>query len=381
MTENMTAEERVRRAVSLQEPDRVPVILAMDSFAARQKGMSLAEFTSDYDRARDTIIEVWKGFGADGVLAPSPATPFLFTLLWGTRVKVPGKEFPDQWLWQLDESQPFMQVEDYDLVVQKGFNHFLVTLGCRILQMSPGDVVGRLQWHVEKSAEDVRKWREAGAFVLCASAAPMPFDSFSGARTFHQFILDLYRYPDKVQAAIEASVPDVVESAKLAVKVTGIPGVFLGATRACGGLVNLKIFERFFLPSLKQVVEALVADGITPLLHFDQDWTKNLPYFRELPRAKCILHLDGFTDIFKAKEILGDHMCLKGDVHPTMLVLGSMEEVEDYTRQLIDRVGRGGGFILSQGCDIPPDARPENVRAMVETARTYGVYGRNGGGD
>ena len=39
-----------------------------------------------------------------------------------------------------------------------------------------------------------------------------------------------------------------------------------------------------------------------------------IPRFRELPRASCVVELDGATDIRKAREVLADHLCIKGDV-------------------------------------------------------------------
>ncbi len=96
-----------------------------------------------------------------------------------------------------------------------------------------------------------------------------------------------------------------------------------------------------------------------------------LDFFKEIPKGKCILELDSQTDMFQAKKVLGDHMCLMRDVTATVLKLGSPQEVEAYCRRLIDEVGEGGGFILSSGCGIPHDAKPENVRAMVQTGMTY----------
>ena len=92
-----------------------------------------------------------------------------------------------------------------------------------------------------------------------------------------------------------------------------------------------------------------------------------LPYLRELPRASCVIELDGTTDIFKAKEILGDWLCLKGDVPATLLAQGEPDQVSDYCQNLIRSIGSDGGFILSSGCEVPLDARPENVVALVQS--------------
>jgi len=135
-----------------------------------------------------------------------------------------------------------------------------------------------------------------------------------------------------------------------------------------------KHFEQLALPSLERIIDDLVASGITPLLHCDTDWTRFFEYFRRFPRGSCILELDGASDIFKAKEMLGDLMCIMGDVPAVMLAFATPEKVRDYCRRLIQVVGKGGGFILSSGCSLPPNAKPENVSVMREAVEEYGWY-------
>ena len=93
----------------------------------------------------------------------------------------------------------------------------------------------------------------------------------------------------------------------------------------------------------------------------------DLERFRELPRGRCILALDGENDIFKAREVLGDHMCIMGDVPASMLFLGTPDKVYAYCTRLIRELGPEG-FILQSGCDIPANAKLENVQAMVAAA-------------
>jgi methanogenic corrinoid protein MtbC1 len=133
----------------------------------------------------------------------------------------------------------------------------------------------------------------------------------------------------------------------------------------------MDVFERFEWPFLQRYVDAFVSEGILPWLHFDTDWGMNLPHLKQLPKGKCVCDLDGTTDIFRAKEILGGHMCISGDVPAALLSLGEPEQVADYCKRLIDEVGEGGGFMLTSGCECPIDVRPENLRAMVETGKHY----------
>lgn len=65
-------------------------------------------------------------------------------------------------------------------------------------------------------------------------------------------------------------------------------------------------------------------------------------------------------------------MCIMGDVPAALLKLGEPDEVDEYCRRLITELGADGGFILSTGCTLPLDAKPENVRAMIRSVSRYG---------
>jgi uroporphyrinogen-III decarboxylase len=93
---------------------------------------------------------------------------------------------------------------------------------------------------------------------------------------------------------------------------------------------------------------------------------------KDLPRGKTIWLFDA-TDMARAKETLGDVACISGNVPSTILGVGTPDEVSEYVRKLIDTAGKGGGYILQNGA-VLDDAKPENVRAMIETGKKYGVY-------
>jgi len=99
---------------------------------------------------------------------------------------------------------------------------------------------------------------------------------------------------------------------------------------------------------------------------------KQLEYFTGFPKGSLVILFEQ-TDIFRAKEILGDRVCLMGNVPLPLLQLGSPQDVEEYCRKLIKVCGKGGGFILANGGGIY-DAKPENMRAMVDSIMKYGWY-------
>ena len=79
------------------------------------------------------------------------------------------------------------------------------------------------------------------------------------------------------------------------------------------------------------------------------------------------------SDMVKVKETLGQNACLIGNVSSSMLRLGAPEDVRNYAKKLIDTVGKGGGFIMSNGAFFD-EAKPENIKAMADVTREYGVY-------
>ncbi len=136
--------------------------------------------------------------------------------------------------------------------------------------------------------------------------------------------------------------------------------------------MSLKQFEKFYWPTLKKVCLALIEEDLTPWVFFEGNYTSRLEYLLDLPKGKVLAHLDS-TDIFKAKDILGNHMCIMGNVPASILQTGTKDEVIAYTKRLIDKVGKDGGYIMA--CRSPMDKTdPELVKTWMDFTREYGVY-------
>jgi len=50
----------------------------------------------------------------------------------------------------------------------------------------------------------------------------------------------------------------------------------------------------------------------------------------------------------------------------------TVPEVREEVRRLLERIGRDGGYIAAPAHDVPRDARPENVAAMIDVLRSQG---------
>ncbi|MCU0285142.1 MAG: uroporphyrinogen-III decarboxylase [Acidobacteria bacterium] len=380
-SETMTSNERFETAVNLKEPDRVPVCPLGMLFAAPYAGITMEKYYTDLDALQKAQRQVFDGLGGwDVVGLAGTAMTDIFALMtvFPNKMKRPGKELPADSISQFDESTPSMSLDDYNIIIKKGWNYFFFKHLYRRIQpddessiFGSGKVLVKLMSFLWTYRKDIRYWQKRGVPVLVSGPCGVPYEMFSTARTFNQFILDIRRHPDLIKAAMDAVLSATISMVVRGAKFLGVPRVFLTGERGSGDVISPSYFENFYLPWLLQLVDALIKENITPLLHFDGNWDRNLPYLKELPRGKCILDLDSTTNIFKAKEILGDRMCIMGDVPASLLTLGTPEEVESYCKKLIDEIGRGGGFILSSGCTVPYNAKIENLKAMINTGKTY----------
>lgn len=371
--ETMTRRERVEAAIALEIPDRVPVMPLMFSFQFRHRGMNYVEAWRDLDKAFQATLDTFDDLGGFDIL---PKTNMYWPLLGGRfsqapmRALIPGKQLPeDSWI-QIDERGLFSR-DDYDRIASVGWNafwdeHFEEMSGKSIEKEK---VVQNAL--LERYCREMQVCEERGIPVLLGTTVDSVLMAFSISRTMTQFIIDLYEVPDKVQAAMDASCDDLIQNALDTIAITKRPLAWIVLERGSGSICSLDMFERFEWPYLQRYVDAFASEGITSWFHLDTDWSLNLPYFRKLPKGKCVADLDGTTDIFRANEILGGHMCISGDVPASLLTLGRPDEVQNYCRRLIDVVGKDGGFILSTGCECPIDARFENVKIMIETAKCY----------
>lgn len=350
---------RIRAAIALEKPDRVPVVPLGDSFAARVAGVKLSEFCTKPDVAYQTMMQVFTSLGEiDGIQHASYNVNAL-SMIWLSRVKIPGRDLPENSLWQVEELE-LMRPDDYDKIIEQGYPKWLESFYVERLD----NLMARLGPFLGSVPEAIGAWEKIGIPAVSPVIFTVPYEYFCGGRSLRAFVTDLYRMPDKVQAAMDVAMPHLLENARQVCRAFGLMAVWLGGWRAASEFLAPRLWERFVFPYYKQLAEAVIAEGVTPVFHFDSDWTRDLSYFREMPKARCVLSTDGCTDIYKAKEMLGDHMCLMGDVPARMLTLADADEVHAYASRLVRDLGPTG-FILAQGCDIPPDAKPENVRAMI----------------
>ena len=402
--------QRVEDAIQLKVPDRVPFFLFSGYLPCRYVGMTLEE--AHYDS--ETYFAACKKLTVD--LAPdlyfnagSPVKTAGRALdaLEMRQVKWPGHGVPATSPFQFVEDE-YVRADEIDALLDDPSDYTIrtylprvygalesfatlpplswmlmgyITTGLAAVLTIPAvadalealAVAGReaADWAAGEAALD-QELADLGFPVLAGSGSFAPMDFAGVIRGSKGMMLDMFRQPDKLLALLDKLQPICIDTALALAQMSGNPRVFVAINRGADGLMSLQQFETFYWPGFRAVVFALVEAGLTPVVHFQGDFTTRLEYLTEFPRGKVVGLFDR-TDVFRAKEIVGDTLCICGNMPLTLLRAGTPEQIRDYARKLIDVVGKDGGFIMSANT-VMDDADPDRVKVWLDFTREYGVY-------
>jgi len=376
MADTMTAIQRVDKHINLEEPDRVGIAPMGEFYYAQMMDMTIEEILMSPWRADEAFEYGYKKHGGLDMaevafllamyLSPTPDIFSTFYFDW----HLPGRERDPNDIPNLNErarENPLMTEEDYDLILKHGLHRFFSFRRAGMADM------GLLGAALPQTAEIARKWWEQYEVpTMIDGAMNAPFTLLSQLRGSTNFMLDLRRYPDKVLEVLDVVCDGVIAAGLALAELVQARTIILGAVRGSADFISPKMFEKFCLPYLVRCAHAASAAGLRVQYHFDTNWTPMLEYFKELPPKSGYLHLDERTDIIQAKKVLGDHLCLFGNLKPSLFALGTVEEVEREVKTIIDGCAAGGGLIVS--AELTADSKFELVDKMVQTTKTYGVY-------
>lgn len=360
---------RTLNAVQMKPVDKIPFSYSGPAYLARSQGMKIGTYVSDFMKATDAAVGfVAEHPGIDTLHTPT-ISPYALSTLWLSKVRVPGQELPEDELWQVDE-QELMTVEDYETIIKNGYGPWLEDF----LKNRAGDPLPKMQPFIQSSPETFRRMAvEANMPVVNTVSVGAPFEGFCGARQLMNFFMDLMEEPELVKKALDKAMEHVYGNFVAQLDAIKPIGVWVGGWRAAPELMAHDTWMEFVWPYLRRLIDAAIERNVLPILHFDSCWESELETLKELPPRTCLLMLDGSTDMRMARNVLDDRMCLMGDVPSTMLAFGDENQVYQYVTKLIDDVGPKTGLIVSSGCDTPLNAKPENVRAMIQATVDYRI--------
>lgn len=396
-------------AITLKKPERVPVTANVQFLPAGHSGFTKREVMYDSKKSAAALTKFHEDFLPDSQAKPvSPAR--VFELLGLELVDWPGKGLPDQTPWQYLEAE-YMKADEYDALLADPEGYFRRALLPRfgsafaplamlppftdfmeaaampynmLAYTGPGLVEG-MQRLVEVAGE-CRDWLKvtgaAGADAAgrlgippeWSASAKAPYDVLADTlRGTKGIMVDRFRQPEKILAAAERFVPLMVDFCVRQGAWAESPLVVFWLHKGADGFMSDADFRTFYWPTLKEVIKGLVDQGLVPALFAQGSYNQRLAVIAddELPSGSVLWMFDQ-TDMAAAKRALEGRACIAGNVPTALLAVGGVDEVERYVSRLLDGCAPGGGFILRNGAALD-DAKPENLKAMLEVGRNREV--------
>jgi len=410
-TEQMYRERitRINDVIELKVPDRIPVYLSSGFFPAYYAGISPREAMYEYDKfcaawekhAFDFEADV---YGSSSIVGPGMAYEILDYKLY----RWPGHGIRADAPYQCVEAE-YMKEDEYDKLIQDPSDFWLRTYLPRIFgELEPLKKLSTFTSVVEmpftgayflpygmpdinasfeallSAGQEATRWRkavarcdkvvmESGFPIFRGGATKAPFDTLGDTlRGTRGIMMDMYRQPEKLIEAMEKLTPLMLEMGVSGTRSSGNPIVFIPLHKGADGFLSNEQYKTFYWPTLKKVILGLIDEGLVPLVFAEGAYDTRLDIIQDIPKGSTIWQFD-YTDMAKAKEVLGNTACIAGNVPISLLSTGTPDEVKVYCKKLIDVAGKDGGFILAPGASID-NVRPENLREMVNFTKEYGIY-------
>jgi len=407
---NMTSRERVRKSLTHEEPDRVPLfelafstklasnILGRKAFFPRSGGLNLKKIIQANMAGRETRqkmiregtetqVELYTKIGYDAMylipteyLQPVCGSYGLFGSNYLFDVSIEEIK-PDT--WKISSSEGFWSVYSYEEQSDALFStdDSIKSGGIKalrryveILESNDKDINEYTKDALEATRIMVEKTKSGELFVLGHGDVCHPNDQaylpvFLEAMAAEPKLVDRF-----FEATTEAILPIV--QAQLEIGVDGI----MGATDWCfktGPIMSPKMFNRFFVPHLKEIVQLTHRYNKPFIKHLDGNTESILPALVDKVGIDAYHSIEPTAgmDIYKLKEQYGRRISLWGNVDcGEILINGTPEQIRENVKDLIGTVAPGGGFVLASSNAIQDWVPMKNLQTMLQAARDYGDY-------
>ncbi len=388
--------ERLRRyvmAMRNEKPDRVPIRPFVAEFTAKYAGYTCQEVTHDFEKAFSAVRKCAAHFDWDAVVGNMVYVWTGLTQAIGLKYYgIPGIDVPVDTGFQYrepPEEEAFMKPDEYDEFSKDPtgflFNVWLPRVCTDVIPMGETTTyrnnlsflkggMAMLSYFNAFGTQNALLRSESGTVSAISGILKAPLDILADKlRGYIGLCRDLLERREKVIAACEALMPHLLHVALSGADPDKNIPISVWMHRGCVPFISPKDFNTIYWATLKPIVEEIWSGGHQVLFYAEGDWNHHLDSFAELPDQSIIYHVDQ-ADIFEVHKKLGHKFCLSGGLPNFLLSYGTPDDVRAYCKKLIDGVGRDGGYIMDASAIVQNDAKVENISAMTDFTREYGIY-------
>ena len=138
-----------------------------------------------------------------------------------------------------------------------------------------------------------------------------------------------------------------------------------------GGLLNANNYVHFSLNPMKEIIDNLKTNKITkniPIILFTKGGGN---WLDKISNSGCnAVGLDWTIDISAARNIVGEDICLQGNLDPCALH-GNEQSIKDAASKIIDSYGFGHKHIFNLGHGIDQFVNPDNLDILIKHVKEY----------
>ena len=407
-------EIRVKRLLAvynLQKPDRVPLNINAGNLPLTMVGLNAYTAFYEPQKAMEAYMKFNEKYSQELEMFSMPmamsgeALDLLDYKLYGW----PGHGLPkDAPGWQFIEGE-YMTADEYDDLIHDPSDFWLRTYlprcfgaleGFRMFQpftnitenVSVGQFMSLAMPPVQemlktllkvgeafqRNSADMLQYMNMGASwgftgTMMGAFCKAPFDTLGDTlRGTASIMKDMFRRPQKLLKALDVIADFTIDNILKSPTIDNAFMITYPLHKGADGWMSQEQFDTFYWPTLKKVMDAFIDEGLIQLLFAEGGYNTRLDYVNQFPRGSVVWYFDR-TDMGEAKRILGKDCPLMGNIPSSLVVTGEPADMKDYCKNLIDTVGKGGGFIMAPRSSID-EVKPENLKAMIDFTKEYGVY-------
>ena len=378
----MTPRERIVAAMSMETPDKVPV---MSQFSIgfmiqqlKETNITPMELWNDADKYAEALIWLLKEFNFDGTLVSIHG----HDPKWREKAKI---EIVDGIEVATFENRKETYVDD-DLLVGEYFEEKVIDIDTFDVNEIPEDLsyqpVSKNCYSFISKEDPYKVFRVLdkklkGQYSIHAEVTS-PLDYLLDLLGYENALLAMMINPDMVKRILAKFTVGVVKMAEGLCNNAPIDAVKISSPFAGSDFISPEHYRDYELPYITQIANAIKKKGKFVYLHTCGHINDRLEIMAEsgISGLEC---LDpepiGNVALDDAYNRVGDKLFIKGNVDSVNTLLS--EDDEKIKNDISERIKIGmqnKGFILSTACSIAPKVTKKNVQILSEIANEIGIY-------
>ncbi|MBE6731666.1 MAG: methyltransferase [Ruminococcaceae bacterium] len=180
-----------------------------------------------------------------------------------------------------------------------------------------------------------------------------------------ELMMSCYDDPDNVKVLVKKCTEFLINYLK-AFKEAGADGVIMA--EPASGMLSPDMCEEFSTPFVKEIIDAVADDNFVFVYHNCGNNTIAMADTIASLGAD-IYHFGNAIDLSKMIPLMPEDSVVMGNVDPVLFKNGTPEAIEKATREVFEKCKGYDNFMLSSGCDIPAEAKWENLDAYFSTVK------------